>query len=387
MLPLEAGLQLAAHAPVGIAQVLSDDGIGGQQFHRALDVDDGLLEIAQLVIGPAQAVDDVAVIGLQLDRPLDHIGGLGEVDPLLDHRIAEVVEHARLIGGEFECAAEALLGDVPLLQPLMGYAVIVVDAPVAGHVFGDERNRIVIGLGGAGIVLVAAIKVAEGDDGVVVVRLTRDELLQLVERLVLAIKALQADGDFHVGVGAQGGALRHLSIGLDRLVEAAHVLIGVAQQREQHRLVGVQAQSQAGIEQGDVDALLVRHRGGEREQRLGSASPGGGDEGLRLLVLHAGVQRGEDQRVLVIGEEGAVDLLRLGGAPVARQEIAIGLGNAQRHARLLIGLAVGGLGPDGIAEVIGDQCRVEGLESAEALVAVQPVQRLHRGVEFTFTRK
>ena len=64
--------------PVGIAQMLGDDRVGGQKLHRALDVGHRLLIVAQLVIGPAEAVDDVAVIGLQLDGLLHHLHGFRE---------------------------------------------------------------------------------------------------------------------------------------------------------------------------------------------------------------------------------------------------------------------------------------------------------------------
>ena len=119
--------------------------------------------------------------------------------------------------------------------------VIVIDAPVALQRFLDERDGVIISLCGIGIVFVAAIEIAEGHDGVVVLRLARDELLQPVKRLVLALQPLQAHRELHLGIGAERRCGRHLLIGFDGLVVALHVLVGVAQQRIHHRRVSLES--------------------------------------------------------------------------------------------------------------------------------------------------
>ena len=151
----------------------------------------------------------------------------------------------------------------------------------------DERDRVIIGLGRVRVVLVVAVDVAQRDDGVIVLRIARDDRLQAVECFLLAVEALQADGDLHVGIGAERQLLRHLRIGLDGLLVLLHVLVGVAQQGEHHRPVGVEGQRQPRIEKRHVDALLVRHRGCQREQCLGGPCAGRCEEGLRLAFFFA----------------------------------------------------------------------------------------------------
>jgi len=80
---------------------------------------------------------------------------------------------------------------------------------------------------------------------------------------------------------------------------------------------------------------------------------------LGLHALEALRQGGLDQRIDVAFEIGGVELLGLGRAVVALEEIAIGLDDAQRRAGRLIGLLVGAFGADGVAEIVGDQRFVE----------------------------
>ena len=61
---------------------------------------DRLVHVAEPVIGPAEGVDDVTIVGALLDRVLDHAHAVVEIDALVDPRIAEIVEHVRLIGKE-----------------------------------------------------------------------------------------------------------------------------------------------------------------------------------------------------------------------------------------------------------------------------------------------
>src|SRR3981081_2203636 len=49
LVPLEAGLAFAPHAPIGIAQVIVENGILGSQLHRALQMLHGFLVVAHAV--------------------------------------------------------------------------------------------------------------------------------------------------------------------------------------------------------------------------------------------------------------------------------------------------------------------------------------------------
>ncbi len=51
---------------------------------------------------PAERVDDVAVVRALLDGAADHLHALVEIDALIDPRIAEIVQHMRLIEEQLE---------------------------------------------------------------------------------------------------------------------------------------------------------------------------------------------------------------------------------------------------------------------------------------------
>ena len=79
----------------------------------------------------------------------------------------------------------------------------------------------------------------------------------------------------------------------------ARVLIDIAKQGEDHRPVGVERKGKLRIEQRDVDALLVSHGGGKREQGFAGTGSRRCDEGQRLLSLLGTLQGGLNQRIVV----------------------------------------------------------------------------------------
>src|SRR6516162_7427989 len=128
--PLEARLQHASDPLIGIAEMIVDGRILGLELDGALELLDRLLHVAEPVIGPAEGVDDVTVVGTLLDRAFDHTHALVEVDALVDPRIAEIVEHVRLIGEELERRLEIGLRLRPLLGALEADAAEIIDHPV-----------------------------------------------------------------------------------------------------------------------------------------------------------------------------------------------------------------------------------------------------------------
>ena len=71
--------------------------------------------MAELVVRPAEAVDDVAVVRPQIDGAAQHLERLVEIDALVDPRIAEIIEHLRLVGIELERLLEVGFRLRPLL--------------------------------------------------------------------------------------------------------------------------------------------------------------------------------------------------------------------------------------------------------------------------------
>src|SRR3954462_16002428 len=61
VLPLEARLKMAPYLPIGVAEMVIDDGIAGVQLERLLELAHGGGVVAEAVIGPAERVDDHAV--------------------------------------------------------------------------------------------------------------------------------------------------------------------------------------------------------------------------------------------------------------------------------------------------------------------------------------
>src|SRR5258708_12446933 len=118
MRPLEARLQPASDPQIGIAEMIVDGWILGLELDGLLELLDRLLHVAEPVIGPAEGVDDVTVVGALLDRALDHAHALVEIDAPVDPRIAEIVEHVRLVWKHLNRLPEISLPLGPPPSPL-----------------------------------------------------------------------------------------------------------------------------------------------------------------------------------------------------------------------------------------------------------------------------
>src|SRR5580698_11527829 len=79
MIPLEMRVELAAHAPIGVAEVVVDDGIGGFQFDRLFELARRFLVMTELEIGPAEAIHDIAVRRTEIDGAAQHFESLVKI--------------------------------------------------------------------------------------------------------------------------------------------------------------------------------------------------------------------------------------------------------------------------------------------------------------------
>ena len=66
-------LDPAPDAPIGVAEVIVDDGVGGLQVDRAFEVLGRVVLLAELVMRPAETVDDIAVGRLLIDGQAQHL--------------------------------------------------------------------------------------------------------------------------------------------------------------------------------------------------------------------------------------------------------------------------------------------------------------------------
>src|SRR4029078_8159585 len=98
LLPLIFRLEFASDTPIGIAQMIVDDGIVGVELARALEVLNGRWKIPQPEIGPAQAIDIVAVVGFELHRLAAVVHSLLHIAALINPEIAEIIQHEGLVG-------------------------------------------------------------------------------------------------------------------------------------------------------------------------------------------------------------------------------------------------------------------------------------------------
>src|SRR3954470_22403815 len=112
--PLIARFDKPPDAPVRIAEMVVDRRVLRHQLDRLFELFDRRLVVAHPEMRPAQAIDDVAVIGTQLDRLVDHLHALIQVLAAVDPRIAEIIEHHRLIWFELQRLLQIGLGLLPL---------------------------------------------------------------------------------------------------------------------------------------------------------------------------------------------------------------------------------------------------------------------------------
>ena len=142
---MELGLAFAAHGPIDISQMVGHGGVHRHQFGGAFHMAHGLVIAAKAIERPAKAVDDIAAVWPCLDRAFNHIKRFGQVLLFFDQRIAHIVQHAGMIGVQFQGAAEIGLGLGPIVQPLITDPTGMQDKPLR-PVFGIvQRKRAVIG--------------------------------------------------------------------------------------------------------------------------------------------------------------------------------------------------------------------------------------------------
>ena len=326
---------------------------------------------------PAQTVDDITVIRLELDRLAHHGDRLGEIDLLVDHRIAEIIEHHRLIGLELKRLPEISLGLVPLLDTLKSNAAIIIDGPVVTLRRGDESDGGIVGIGRRREFLIVAIEIAERHQRLIILRVAVGQRLEQRLRLVLLVEPLQVERHFEFGIGLQDRCLVDRIIGIDRALIAVHALIDVAEQCQIDVPVAIDGQSELGIGDRHVEALVVGKCGRHREQGFTHAGLRRLDERLRLVAPLESRERLAHQRVLLGGREKLlVDLARLVLAAVAFEIIAIGLHDAQRITGLAVGLLVEVFSPQVGAEKVGDQGAMIGFEILKRVILIELVERV-----------
>src|SRR3546814_4343523 len=137
---------MAADFPVGVAEMVVDDGILRPQLHRSLEILDRLFVVAEPVQHPAHAVDDIAVVPAQIDRALDHLASAFDVLALLDPGISEIVQDVGLIRLEFERLQQVLFRSeehTSELQSLMriSYAVFCLKKQKQKHISADDTHK------------------------------------------------------------------------------------------------------------------------------------------------------------------------------------------------------------------------------------------------------
>ena len=174
-------------------------------------------------------------------------------------------------------------------------------------------------------------------------------------------------------------------VGLDRLVEAVALLVDVAEQRIAEKKVLLRDQRQLGIDQRDIEGLLIAKGAGDGEHDLGDAFGGIGDQAPGFAARFEPGKRLRHQRLAFrAGEKLPVDLRRFLALALALEKVPVGLNHAQRAAGLLIGFLVESLGADTLIQEIGDEAAVKALEIGERLVLVEPVERAKGGLGVAF---
>ena len=376
--PLEAGLVQPAHLPVGVAQMIVDDRIARLQLDRLFELVDRLLIVTQPVRRPAQAVDDIAVVRPELDRLLDHRLGGVEIAPLLDPRIAEIVENQRLIRLQLERAQKVGLGPRPRAGALEGDAAHVEEPPVAVPDGRDAPDRGVIGACGLLVALADPERVAERGRRIGALGPLLRHGAQRRDRLVHPVEVREARR------GAQPRRPAIVRFGRDRAIggngrpEQLHPLENLADREAGGIQVVAEEESEARIDQARVTDFPLRQGGGHTEHGLRQPLARVGDEGRRRIgfglrehALDPGVLR-------VLRAELLIDFARLVDASGTREQAAECRHRAVRASGHRDGLPQEGLGPRLLPREVVHQAGMEVKEGPVVRALVERRERIQR---------
>src|SRR5262245_12952981 len=116
--PFETGFGLTPGAPVGVAEMIDDLGVGRRELSRLFQLLDGVVILAELEIGPAEAVDDIALVGPRSDCFADQVETFLDLLSAVDPAIAEEILQLRPVGLDGEGGEEISLS----LRPIAGIA-------------------------------------------------------------------------------------------------------------------------------------------------------------------------------------------------------------------------------------------------------------------------
>ncbi len=230
---------------------------------------------------PAEAVDDVAVLGPQLDRLLDHLEAAFEILAAVDPRIAEIIEHHRLVGLQLERVQEIALGALPLARAFERDAAVVKQRPALGQAgCGGAADRLVISRHRFGKPLLAAQDVAELDLGPDQPGAFGGHRLELGDRFVAALERVEIDRAAQPrrpGIGRAGRNLGQYGEAFLGLVLGAQ---NVGEQQLGERELRPQGEGEAVVEQRQIDRLrLVRARSPDRTSPRRGRPPASGSSG------------------------------------------------------------------------------------------------------------
>ena len=93
---------------------------------------------------PPQAVDDIAVVWPLLDGGFDHLHRAFQMDPLVDPRVAEIVQDQRLVGHQLQRLEKIRFGLLPLFGPLMRDPARIQQRPMAFVDLVDPRKDAIV---------------------------------------------------------------------------------------------------------------------------------------------------------------------------------------------------------------------------------------------------
>src|SRR5262245_51134815 len=329
MRPLETRLQHPSDLPIGIAEMIVDGRILGLELDGALELFDRLIHVAEPVIGPAQGVDDVAVVGALLDRALDHTHALVEIDALVDPRIAEIVEHVRLIGNELERRLEIGLRLRPLLGALEADAAEIIDHPVRLLGLADGIDALGIDVRTFRELLASAQHIAERHDRLEVARIGCDQLFEARFRLVRAIKRIQVERELDLRIAVKRRIQQHPFIGFVGEFRLLHRLVEIAERKQSERMRGREIERKLQVDEPEILPPEPSKRGTEPVEHLGGARLWQIDHQGELLASLELVGRFDDERMARQSFlERAENLQRIGVVSLPRQKASIALHHA-----------------------------------------------------------